>query len=63
MCIHQRETSRETSRENGLLVHIFSVSKNKITQPYIKKFDLLLVNDDKMIEKKRYMIKKDDNVQ
>ena len=32
-----------------LFVYVFSVMKNKITKPYVKKFDGLLVNDDKIV--------------
>ena len=52
-----RETSRDAllefivSTENliGLLVYGFSVSENKITKPYAKKYDWLLVNNDKIV--------------
>ena len=36
-------------RRFHLLVNVFSVSKNKITKPYAKKYDGLLVNDDKIV--------------
>ena len=32
-----------------LFVYVCSVSKNKITKPYAKKYDRLLVNDDKIV--------------
>ena len=36
-------------RRIGLLVYVCSVSKNKITKLYAKKFDWLVVNDDKIV--------------
>ena len=49
-----RETSRDALlefivlREICLFVYVYSVTKNKITKPYAKKFDGLLVNDEKL---------------
>ena len=36
-------------RRISLFVYICGVSKDKITKPFAKKFDGLLVNDDKIV--------------
>ena len=53
------ETSRvaQVSTENhgcsDLFVYIFSVSKNRIIQPFAKKFGGFLVNDNKIVREKK----------
>ena len=37
--------------EKFLFVYIFSVLKNKIAQPYTQKYGMLLVNDNKIVNK------------
>ena len=32
-----------------LFVYVYNVTKDKVTKPYAKKFDELLVNDDKIV--------------
>ena len=55
LCCNHRETSRDAllefivSAENWSACLRFSVSKNNITKSYTKKYDQLLVNDDKKV--------------
>ena len=39
----------KTNRVIDIIVYVISVLQNKITKPYAKKYDRLLVNDDKIV--------------